>query len=439
MRTLPSDCVILSTRRGGLLVSRSHATFCGLDEDAVSHVQRVLAGNSVALPRDIECRLEEHGFFGPPREPPPRRRTVSLQLTNACNLRCAYCCTNSLAPRKEELELEQWKTIVDDACTTFGAHVRFAILGGEPLILPWSLDLAQYIASKKDVHLVFYTNGIGFRDPSYAARAAALLRRGFEVRVSLAGASAETCDRQSGRPRFHRVVAGLHEIAKHGSTAFVDLLLFPEDVQDVATCLPKLRKALPRGTHLSIGFPYHGGRESGDRVFQSRSELESAFDTIMLEAGEEIPTPLTAPFTNRRDGCKCALGDSLNVRSDGQLFNCFRMEENVGDVRRRSFGETLITLGKAPRLAKDLDPCNTCALASLCGGGCRTDNLLFNGDPDKPLCGEWRVRTLSELLSEDRVSCLEWSLIQLVGEARDRGIEAPDITRTVQLSRHLRD
>lgn len=439
MKALPSDTVILPTKRGGLVVSRSHATFCGVDSSDLPAVEAVIADPTIALRPEIAARLEAHGFFGAPRPPPPSKRTVSLQITNACNLRCGYCCTNSLHPRDEELGLDAWKKVVDDACTTFGARVRFGIIGGEPLVIPWALDLAEYIASKNDVHLAFYTNGIGFRDPEYAARGAALIRRGFEVRVSLAGATAETCDRQSGMPRFDRALVGLHAVAAHGVTADVDVMLFPEDLADVATHLPALRRALPPGTHLSIGFAYHGGRESGGRVFASRSELESAFDAIVLEAGEEIAAPATGPLANRREGCNCALGNSLNVRSDGRLFGCFRMEEEVGDLRQASFGETLVALGKAPRPASSLAPCSTCALATLCGGGCRTDNLLFNGDANAPPCGPWRVQVLSELLSEDRVSCLEWTLPQLAGEASARGIEAPDLSRTVQISRHLRE
>ncbi len=440
MQKLPSDSVILPTERGGLLVSRSHATFCGLVGDEVAEVERWL-GTAVPSPSAMLVeRLREHGFFDAPRPSAPAKRTVSLQLTNACNLRCGYCCTGSLHPRTEELGLDDWKRVVDDALATFGGRVRFGIIGGEPLLVPWSLDLAEYIATKPDAHLSFYTNGIGFREPSAAARGAALLRRGFEVRVSLAGATKETCDRQSGMPRFDRALAGLHALAAHGVTADVDLMLFPEDVAVVSESLPELRRRLPAGTHVSMGFAYHGGRETGDRVFGSRAALEAAFDAIVLEAGEVIPAPPIAPVANRREGCNCAVGNSLNVRSDGRLFGCFRMEEEVGDLRRSSFADTLVQLRRSPRPAPTFaTPCTTCALATLCGGGCRTDNLLFAGDADTPPCGPWRVRILSELLAENRISCLEWSLPQLAGEARARGLDAPDFARTVQISRHARD
>jgi hypothetical protein len=72
--------------------------------------------------------------------------------------------------------------------------------------------------------------------------------------------------------------------------------------------------------------------------------------------------------------------------------------------------------------------CAECPLASLCGGGCRAENLLVTGSPDSPVCGPWRVRVLSELLAEDRVDALTWPAAHLMSEARRRGIEMTDRT-----------
>ncbi len=432
---LPADCQILATRHGGLLVSPSLATFCGLDHADVARVREALAGDVIADER-LLGELHRHGFFAAPRPPPPPKRTVGLQLTNACNLRCGYCCTNSLLPRDEELGLDDWKRVVTEGRESFGPTVRFAVLGGEPLLVPFALDLVEWIA-ELDVHLALYTNGLALRDPEVASRVARLIKKGVEVRVSLAGATEETCDRQSGMPRYARVLAGLSELARHGATALVDLMFFPEDVDSIAANLPALRAALPAGSRLALGLAYHGGREVGDRVFGSRAELEAAFDRLVLEAGEEIAATATSPLTARRSGCACALGQSLNVRSDGELFSCFRMEEPVSNLRRTSFERTLAALESHP--AERHEPCRSCALVSLCGGGCRTENLLFTGEADRPVCGPWRVEVISELLAEDHVSCLEWPAVQLASEARARGIDAPEIVRTVKLSRHMQD
>jgi hypothetical protein len=115
------------------------------------------------------------------------------------------------------------------------------------------------------------------------------------------------------------------------------------------------------------------------------------------------------------------------------------MEEQVGDLAERGFAETLVALRTKARPIAELEPCARCPLVSLCGGGCRNDNLIFGGNADRPVCGVWRVRAISELLAEDRIDCLEWSLPQLAGEARALALDPPDLSRTLHLSRHLRD
>jgi radical SAM protein with 4Fe4S-binding SPASM domain len=225
--------------------------------------------------------------------------------------------------------------------------------------------------------------------------------------------------------RFDLALAGLAELARHGATARVDLMLFPADVDEIATRLPALRGLLPAGTRVGLGLAFAGGREAGIHIFASRAALESALDRIALEAGETVAAPSRAPVTTRREACVCALGTTLNVRSDGMLYACFRMQEPAGDLRRQSFTDVAAALRANPRPARSFLPCAECPLATLCGGGCRSDNYLLSGDSERPVCGPWRVQVLSELLAEDRVSCLDWPTYHLASEARRRGIEVP--------------
>jgi hypothetical protein len=110
------------------------------------------------------------------------------------------------------------------------------------------------------------------------------------------------------------------------------------------------------------------------------------------------------------------------------------MQEPAGDVRGQGFTAVAAALRANPRPASSFEPCASCPLATLCGGGCRSDNLLFSGNPEAPVCGPWRVRVLCELLAEDLVSCLEWPTVHLAAEARLRGIAAPDPSAMTPLS-----
>lgn len=439
MARLPEDCALLPIDAGRLLVSRGHAVFCPVPARDVPGLEAVLASRASleGLGPALLGELERHGFFGPPRPEEEDRPSVQLQLTNGCNLVCRYCCTNSGQARRREVSYEALCAVVDQSREVIGPAGQVAILGGEPFLVPWAMDLAERVVDRGH-HLTVFTNGTLHVDEALARRTAALNRRGAEVRVSLAGPTAALCDSASGTARFEKVMAGIDQIARFGGEVIVDLMVLPDQVEAVAAGFHALRRRLPPGTEVALGILYLSGREEGADLFPSRAALEAALDRIAFEGGELIAAPQTAPLTHRREGCGCAMGHHLHVRSDGGLFNCFKMEEKVGELNGAgSFLETARRVRDRPHPARTLPRCADCALATLCGGGCRSDNLLFSGDADEPVCGPWRVRVISELLAEERVTAVDWPVHHLLAEARARGIDAPETITPLRRSRHL--
>ncbi|MBN2393743.1 MAG: radical SAM protein [Anaerolineae bacterium] len=436
---LPRDCTLLPVTDGALLVSRDHATFCRIPPGEVETTRAVIAGDAAleTLSSPLHADLERHGFFGPPRPPRHDAPTVQLQLTNACNLACAYCCTNSGGPRADEISYERLLDVVRQIPETLGPQTAVALLGGEPLLVPWALDLAGEIV-RLGLPLSIFTNGILLADDTIAARTARLVQDGALVRVSLGGPDPATCDDISGARRFEAALRGIHKLAAYGGQATVDLMFMPQHVNAIASELAQLRQRLPPHTPLTFGVLYMSGRETGAHLFPGRAALDDALDRVAFEAGEAIPAAEIAPVTHRREGCGCALGQHVHVRSDGALFNCFKMEEQVGHLDASGFAAAAQTIRAHPHRAVDLPTCAACPLATLCGGGCRSENLLYTGDADVPPCGPWRVRVLSELLAEDRITAVEWSVAFLLHEAHRRGIETPDL-RPLHPSRHLID
>ncbi|MFH2006872.1 MAG: radical SAM protein [bacterium] len=421
---LPADCRLLPLSEGALLVSRTHAVFCRVPQPELQSVEALLQGNG-ALSEELRNNLERHGFFGDPRPAEDELPTVQLQLTNACNLKCSYCCTNSGVARDPEVSYERLLEVVDQIPVVYGGQARMAILGGEPLLVPWAVDLAEAIV-ERGLELTLFTNGMPLRDAALAKRVAALNLRGAEVRVSLGGPTLETCDELSGAPRFEDALAGIAQLAAAGGEAVVDLMFTPELVEDVAGSLRRLHELLPKGTRISLGVLYRSGREEGAQLFPSSATLEAALDRVTFEAGETIPVPERSPTTFRREACGCALGNHLNVRSDGALFTCFKMEERVGHLDEEGFLDTARRMQESIHPASSLPVCADCALATLCGGGCRAENLLYTADAGTPVCGPWRVRLLCELLAEDHVAALHWPVHHLLAEAYRRGIDAPE-------------
>jgi radical SAM protein with 4Fe4S-binding SPASM domain len=424
--SMPEDSTLIPLEQGALLVSRSFAVFCFVPKKSASAVKRVLAGKTdiSALDPSLSAELARHGFFGKPRQAAPAEPTVRFQLTNRCDLACEYCCTDSGEKRAVELCFEDWRHLTDEALRVERRPIIFSLLGGEPFLSPCAVPVSRYIQSK-GAALTIFTNGIALADEACADEVADLIRNGAKIRISMAGPEKKSCDRLSGNKRFEPALKGIFNLAKRGAAVSVDMMVFPQTVSDIARHFDEFQTMLPRGTVVSFGIAYCGGREQGAHMFDTRKDLEAAMDRIALESGTAIPPPARSPTAPRREACRCAFGHDMHIRSDGMMFNCFKMEEPLGIYPQMS-------LEAAWRLAKTrctpaplLDACETCPLATLCGGGCRSENILYTKKGDVPMCGPWRKQVISEMLAEDNVKVLEWPTLYLVNEAKRRGLDAP--------------
>jgi radical SAM protein with 4Fe4S-binding SPASM domain len=355
-----------------------------------------------------------------------------VQITQACEFNCAYCCVDAGCAAPDEITFEEATRIAEATRRVLGRGAQFGVTGGEPLSVPWAADLAEH-AVDLGLRLTLFTTAVPLVNDELAQRMAALTVRGADLRVGLPAPSSALCDDLAEGARFARAMQGICNVARFGGKLSVDLMLFPRHVETVVEFLPALRERLPAGTALTLNPLLNAGRERGDLSFDSRAELEDALDRIAIRAGVAIPATKRAPLLHRRDGCSCSLGEQVHVRSDRAVFPCTRMEEQVGDLASDGFAETLRRVRRTPHRASYLPLCGECVLATICGGGCRSENLRLGGDPDVPVCGPWRIRVLCELLAEDRVTAVEWPVAHLLTEARQRGIDAPEWTTVSEL------
>lgn len=430
---LPSDCVLLPVREGRLVVSRRHATYCLIPESQVLSVQAVLGGQPLAtLDEALLWDLHRHGFFGSPRPWRDVRPNAQLHLTNRCQLRCGYCSMHAGPAIPNELPRRRWFALLDEI-TTHMPEAQVSLLGGEIFLLPWAIDLAEEV-QRRGRPLVIFTNGLPLASNArLAQRVGGLAAAGAKILFSLPGASADVCDRISGGPRFEAALTALHAVAAAGPPPDLQIVLMPSNVDDVATNLHGLRRRLPEGTPLTFSFLGQRGRERGLNLFPSRAAVEAALDRIAFEAGERVPASRPSPLSERRDGCACALGVHINVRADGAVFGCFQMEELQGQLRPGELPSLLAGLAAAAQPADRLPLCADCALASLCGAGCRAENVALTGDARTPACGPWRVRVLCELLAQDRPDALRWPARHLLAEAHALKLDAPaELLRRVE-------
>ncbi len=136
---------------------------------------------------------------------------LRLSITDRCNFRCTYCSPASWGGKKDLLTPDEFARIVSVFAAMGIQRVR--LTGGEPLIRPDILEIAQRIASTPGVRRVAITT-----NASHLERLAAPLREAgvSQLNISLDTLSAETFRRISKQGDFAATLRGIDAAAKAG-------------------------------------------------------------------------------------------------------------------------------------------------------------------------------------------------------------------------------
>jgi MoaA/NifB/PqqE/SkfB family radical SAM enzyme len=152
---------------------------------------------------------------------------AKLELTHRCNLRCAFCYTDSprrTLERPAELSDAEWEMVVDEV---LGIGVLEAVVtGGEPLLRrELALSMIERL-SDAGVAVKLNTNGWHV-DDRVAVRLAGVA--GLAVHVSIDGAAEAVHDASRGVPgAWRRAVAAIDRLAAHGVRVVVIHVLLPD-------------------------------------------------------------------------------------------------------------------------------------------------------------------------------------------------------------------
>jgi len=197
-----------------------------------------------------------------------RRRpsSVLLEVTNRCNMQCAFCgFWSRAAPPDEELTLDEYRRVEEElsGLNTFLVSIE----GGEPLLRPDLVEIVRVFGAR---HLpILYTNGWRV-DERVAAE---LFGAGLvQVGVSIDFPDAERHDRMRARPGAHaqawRAVEWLRDAAPHGGRQVHVMTILMEENRHGIEKLVRRSAAAGVGHCLTLlsrkGFP-RANRAGGPR------------------------------------------------------------------------------------------------------------------------------------------------------------------------------
>jgi len=308
-------------------------------------------------------------------------RTVVVELTERCNLRCRMCWwwgDAGIAPARaagqDELALAEWRAFVDDV-SPYRPHLRFT--GGEPLVRPDVFDVIEY-ARARGLGCSMITNGTRLD----AAGAARLVAAGVEaVTFSLHGdAAADAAVR--GHGAFEQTLAALEALLAARQPAarphvMINCVITPHNLESLPAVIALGRRL---GVHVrlqhlmwydqaTVEAHRRALRESfgrDDATLQGFVRGDQAVDVArLLEilAAEGYLRPRnpggpshTVPALSREDverwytdlaycgvtGCEYVTR-AARVKANGDVVACPFVEDVWGNVRERSLRDIVVS------------------------------------------------------------------------------------------------
>lgn len=320
-----------------------------------------------------------------PRTPPPsvalvcRLEGISFETTRKCNLHCKHCYSDSGAPRRDELTVEEIKRLMDHIAAMGVLSITFT--GGEPLLHPYLFELIEY-ARLKPLTVSLFTNGT-LITPKIARR---LKELGVcRVNVSIDGPDAKTHDTfRKVKGAFEKTVQGVTLLIKEGITVDASISINKLNYKKTKRILCMLKDlGVDNYKIWPIRFT---GRPGEKDFFITPEEFREVMEAVREYEFGELKKTQKQEHKYSKIPENCGIGFTrLVIKSNGVITPCLSFEEDVslGNIRTHSLVDVW---NNSPVLNKlrsmsvfKTEICKECQLAAVCKGGCIAETYRETG------------------------------------------------------------
>ncbi len=353
----------------------------------------------VALDRDAVRALGLEGgevWTGPPRESAPLEAHVAV--TSRCAAGCKGCYLDA-RPDGEEPPRETMEAALDALARAGVFTVAFG--GGEPTTRD-DLDVLADFARARGLSPVLTTSGLGLT-PARIDR----LRAFAQINVSYDGAR-EDYERVRGFDGARHAEAAIEALVAAGIPVGVNIVLTQATWASLDATLDRARSLGAREAQLlrykpagrAASLDYLAQRLTPDQARALGPKLRAIASRMTPEFRVRIDCALVPFFsadpsidaaTLARFGVLgCEAGDKLvALRVDGKIAPCsFAGPTTLGATDLESRGEDAELATWRAWNASPAEPCASCALRSVCRGGCKVVARFVDGahgpDPECP-------------------------------------------------------
>ncbi len=339
-------------------------------------------------------------------------RTVHLEISSECNLRCHYCYYfDNSAVNYTNLPTNQWLQFFVELGSL--AVMNVSLAGGEPFLRPDLKELIEGIIQNK-MRFNILSNGTLIDDP--IAEYIAGTRRCDYVQVSIDGASPKVHDSCRGNGSFVKAVNGIKTLQRHGVPVAVRVTLHHHNVRDIANVAGFLLEELGISGFGINSAGYIGScRKNAGKVLLTNEDRQIAMHGL-LNLSQKYPGRIAAsagplyeakywqkmeaarlnhdlafPNCGHLTACGCSFNE-ISVRADGMIIPCSMLAHMVlGRINRDSLQNVWLNNLELNRLRmrrkiplNELEFCRGCDYMPYCTGNCPGMAFTLTGDTNSP-------------------------------------------------------
>jgi SynChlorMet cassette radical SAM/SPASM protein ScmE len=325
-------------------------------------------------------------------------RSLDLEVTNRCNLRCRYCSHFSSAGDVDrDLPTEEWLRFLEELNRC--AVTNLTLSGGEPFLRE---DLPELIAGIVGNRMRFniLSNGTLIDDDIAACLAAT--GRCDGVQVSIDGATPVDHDAFRGQGNFRRAIEGVEVLRRHGLPVDVRVTIHRRNVHDLEGVARLLLDEIGLPGFSTNAASYMGlCRQNAELVQLTVEERSLAIETLLELSGryngrisaaagplaegrawlemEEARREGRGPMSGRGflTGCGGPMS-KMAVRADGVMVPCSQMPHiELGRINQDDLRQVWQHHPALKRLRErceiplsDFAFCDGCPYIPYCTGNC---------------------------------------------------------------------
>jgi SynChlorMet cassette radical SAM/SPASM protein ScmE len=339
-------------------------------------------------------------------------RSVDVEITSRCNLRCRYCYFfDNPEVTYRELTTEEWLQFFDELGQCGVMDV--CLVGGEPFIRE---DLPQLIQGivKNRMRFSILSNG-SLIDDTIAAFIAETKRCNY-VQVSVDGSSAEVHDSCRGNGSFDKAIRGIKTLQKQTVPVTVRVTIHHHNVHDLDNIASFLLEELKvPGFSTNAAGCIGSCQKTGSDLLLTVEDRQEAMETL-LKLEKKYPGRITAQagplaeahYWHRMEkarqsgkaqldsgghltGCGCTW-NAITVRADGAIVPCTMLAHmKLGRIIQDSFvrvwqkNQELTKLRERHRIPlSHFEECTRCDYIPYCTGNCPGLAYNLTGQVNQP-------------------------------------------------------